>query len=201
MTFVDEEIAKMLRRQRMQEKNTEQQEKEEKEAAMLDEKEIIKGIEKGSCTIFDRTFLFQPHKILKGKAQIYLPMEELEIKVDDQEIFTAIQMDEARSFQYTLNGIKQEFEPLSVYKENMKKNLKKTNMQFKWIEEGCILKNNMKIQYIEFINSTGLGTIHNHMWFIMTPYGQMICNLNYNHEDEKYWRPMTKALMKLVEIY
>lgn len=200
MAYVDEEIAKMLRRERMQEKKVKEQEQEKKEATMLDEKEIIKGIENGQCTIFDKTFEFQSYKILGEKIQIYLPKENLEVKVDDKEVFTALQMEEARSFQYAINGIKKEFEPLSKYKENMKNNLKESNMQFKWVEEGCILQNNLKIQYLEFINPTGLGTIHNHMWFVMTPLGQMVCNLNYNEEDKKYWRPIANALMKLIEL-
>lgn len=201
MPLVDEQIAKMLQRQRMKEQKEKETEKRKQEEAMIDEKEIMEGIRKGECTVIDQKFMFEEKMILGDRVKFYLPCKELQIVSNFREVFTAAENKYGVGIHLILSeDEKDNIQSWSVYKQNMQENLKKSQMKFKWIEEGCLMNGELKLQYLEFINPTGLGTLHNHMWMTETKYGRLAANLNYDHDTDKYWKPMIKAMMKIMEI-
>lgn len=200
MAFIDEEIARMVQKERKKEREEELKQKNKEEEASIDEKVLIESIKNGTCTIFDRTYFFQSYTILGERIKVYLPCEDISIRQDNKMGFQSLNMEMGFSSNFILSEIKEEFEPLSFYKDNLIKNMKPSGIQFKWVEEGSIFSNGIKILYLDFINNTGLGSVHNNMWFIMTPYGRLQCTLNYDHEEDKYWKHMMRALMKLIEI-
>jgi len=200
MPFIDEEIARMVQKERKKEREKEEKQKRLDEDASIHTEDIAEGIKSGACTIFDKTYLFQKYTILEERVSLYLPSEELEIRINEKGAFQSLNMEMGFSSNIVLSDIMEEFELLSVYKDNMEKNLKPSGFHFNWLEEGSLLSGGRQLLYLDFLNVTGLGTVHNSIWFIMTPYGRMQCTLNYDHEDDRYWKHMMRALMKLIEI-
>ena len=200
MAYIDEEIAKILRKERMKEQEEELLQEEQEADDAVDEDEIIEGIRNGKCVLWDRIFEFAHYTILDGRAEIYLPSEEINIQKDETTFFQSLNNEVGFSSSIVLSDIMEEFSPLSVYKDNIVKNMRKTGMKFKWQEEGSLFSGKGKIQYLDFISMSGLGAIHNSMWFVMTPYGRLQTTLNYDHEEHKYWKHLMRGLMKLFEI-
>lgn len=200
MPFIDEEIAKMVQKERKKEREKEEKQRRIEEDASIDAEFVMEGIKSGACTIFDRTYLFQKYSILENRVSLYLPSEDITIRLDDKNAFQSLNMEMGFSSNIVLPEIMEEFEPLSAYKLNMEKNLKSSGIHFNWLEEGSVLANGSQLLYLDFLNVTGLGSVHNSMWFIMTPYGRLMCTLNYDHGDDRYWKHMMRGLMKLIEI-
>lgn len=199
--MVDEQIAKMLQRQRMKERKEEEAQKRKQEEALIDEKEIMEGIRNGECMVLDHKFVFEEKMILGDRVKCYLPCKELQIVSNFKEVFTAAENEYGVGIHFILSDEeKEKLQTWSVYKQNIQNNLKKSQMKFKWIEEGCFMNGELKLQYLEFISSTGLGTMHNYMWAAETKYGRLAANLNYDHDMDKYWKPVIRAMMKIMEI-
>lgn len=198
MPYIDEEIAKIMKRERMKVQREIENVKEQELEENIEQDDIIAGIKEGQCQVLDRIFLFSHFLICGGRIEIDLPSQEIEVKVDQDNFFQSLNMDLGFACNGVLTDEKSEFKEMSHYKEMMKKNMKQ--LSFKWVEEGSLLISGVNLQYIDFINGTGLGAVHNSMWFFMTPYGQAQFNLNYDHADHKYFKHIIPAIMKTLKI-
>ena len=200
MPYVDEQIAKILRKERMREKKAQEEEQRKQEELLIDEEEILKGIEQGECTVIDRQFVFEERTILGNRVKVYVPCKELQVQKNFQEVFIAGENEYGVGINYVISKEKEQIKSWDVYKKNIQENMEQSKMHFKWMEEGCLINGELKFQYLEFLSINGLGTLHNHMWMADTRHGRMIINLNYEHQEEKYWKPMIKAMIRKIEI-
>lgn len=200
MPYMDEEIAKMLRKERMKEKEKQQQQEIEQEKEKINEEQLAEEMEKGECFLFDRSFRFSQKIIMNKRLKVYIPDKNLEIKYNFQELFVAGENAYSFGLNYALAEDGTPIQPWNTYKKNMQDGMKEVNMKFKWIEEGCVLNQENQLHYMEFLSLTGLGTIHNHMYMADTKYGRLTINLNYLHEEERYWRPLVQVMIKKMEV-
>lgn len=198
MPYMDEEIARVLKRERLKQQAEKQALIEKELESSIDEEEVKQGIINGQCSVLDRIFSFEQYTICDGKITICLPSKEIVIQNDEKNLFKSANEDLGFSCTAAVTDEKSEFEPLSVYKENMMKNMKK--LSFKWVEEGAQIVCGCKLLYLDFITLTGVVNVHQNMWFIMTPYGQSQIVVNYDHAEEKYWKPIIKAIRNTLEI-
>lgn len=198
MSYIDESIAKKFKKERLERLRKEQEEQERAMDATIDEEEIIAGIKSGKCQIFDRVFEFEQHTVCDGRFSIYLPKEGMVIQNDLKELFKSVNDDLGFACNFASTDEKMEFQSLEFYKEKMEKGVKK--VPFKWVEEGVQFIDGYKLMYLDFINLTGMVTIHQNMWFIMGPYGQAQAVVSYDHKEKKYWKHIIKALRNTLEI-
>lgn len=198
MTYIDEQIAKMLRRERMKEQKEEKIKQKEEEKAQIDLDEIEKGMVCGECNVLGQAFVFDCKEILNHQVKVYLPNKDFKILRSFADFYSG--GDNAYGYGVNFTLSEDEMETWDIYKQRMKESLEKGNIHLKWLEEGCILNKGLKIQYIEFLTISGLGTFHNHMLMVNTKYGKLTSNLNYEQKDEKYWKPITEVMIKNIEI-
>lgn len=199
MAYMDEKIAKMLKKERLKRQAEKQLELEKELESQIDEEEVRNGIADGKCSVLDRTFTFEQFTICDGRFSIYLPSEEILIQNDEKNLFKSVNEMLGFSCTAVATDEKADFEPLHVYKKNMEHNLKR--ISFKWLEEGANMTCGCKIMYLDFITLTGVVNVHQNMWFIMTPHGQAQIVVNYDHAEEKYWKPIVKAIRNMLEIH
>ncbi len=199
MAYMDEDIAKAFKQERLKRQAEMQAQLDKELEAQLDEEAIKQGILEGQCSIFDRTFSFSEYSVCDGRFTIQLPDEGIVIQHDDNTVFKSANEELGFSCNIVTTDEKAAFEPLSVYKENMMKNLRK--VQFKWLEEGAQMVDGYKVMYLDFITLTGMVNIHQNMWFVMGPYGQTQIVVNYDHSEEKYWKPIIKAIRSTLLIH
>lgn len=197
MAYIDEEIARVLKKERLKVREEMKKKEEEELDKTIEKEEVIAGIKEGRCKIFDKEYIFSHYVICGGRMEIDLPSTGIEIKNDQDNIFQSLSIELGFSCNAVLTDCKDEFEELSHYKEMMMKNMK--NLPFQWEDEGSIFTNGLSIKYLDFIIMTGLGAIHNSMWFVMTPYGQAQLNLNYGQEDHRYFKHLINAMMKTLK--
>ena len=200
MTLMDEEIAKLLRKAKTREKLQVEEQNYEEEKEQLDEAEIGIQMEQGECTVFDRQFIFTEKIILNHRIKVYIPDKNLYIKANVADAFIAGE----NSYNVGMNFILAEDDtPIlswEEYQKKMKSGMDKINIRFKWIEEGCLLNQEVKLRYLEFLTMTGLGTFHNHMYMADTKYGRLTINLNYDDKNSKYWTPLIHVMMNKMEV-
>lgn len=195
MAYLDEDIARMLRNERKKEKLKMEQEQLKKEMESIDEEKIATDMEKGFCVVLDREFKFQQKNILANKMQVFLPDGNLIERCNFAEMYTAGDDRYEMGINYVLAQEKEEFQSWEVYKTNMEEGLKKSKIRFNWIEEGCILNRQIKLHYLEYLTTTGMGVIHNHMYMADLGEERLTVNLNYLDKDQKYWKVLVKIMM------
>lgn len=197
---MDEEIAKMLRKERMKEKEKQERQEIEEEKEKIDEEQLAEEMENGECFLFDKSFLFSKKIILNNRLKVYVPDKNLQIKYNMQELFVAGENAYSVGLNYALAEDDMPIQSWNTYKKNMQDGMKEINMRFKWIEEGCVLNQENKLHYMEFLSMSGLGTIHNHMYMADTKYGRLTINLNYDHKEEELWYPLVQVMIKKMEV-
>lgn len=199
MTYIDEEIAKIMKRERLKEQERLLTEQEDILDEAIDEEELIEGINQGKCIVFDKEISFGHYLVCDKRIEIDLPSNDIEIKTNQEGIFQSLNMDMGFGCNIVLTNDKSDFKSLSHYKDMMVKNMKK--LTFKWNEEGSLLiSGGLMLKYLDFINITGLGVVHNSMWFVMTPYGQAQININYDQELNKHFKHIVRAMMKTLKV-
>lgn len=198
--MVDEEIAKMLRKERTEARKKEERERELQEEEALDMEDVLRQVRSGTLELYEREFVFEEKSLLKDRVHICLPTEGIEVKRNLDEAYEDMSNVLAYSSHIMLELDAKEFMAMDVYKKNMEKNLEGTGLSFKWIEEGAMMCNGLNVQYLDFVTASGLGAVHNSMWFIHCRYGRLLCNINYDHKEKRYWKPIVKAMLQTVEV-
>lgn len=198
MAYLDEEIAKRLKLERMKRKAEEEKKIEKELESRVDPEEVKKGILNGRCEILDRTFQFQKYEICDKRFGIYIPYINTILQKDQNNLFQTADNDLGFSCTVVSTDDKSDFLALDVYKQRMQKNLKK--LTYKWLEEGMQVTCGCKVSYLDFITMTGLGSIHQNMWFVQGPYGQTQVTVNYDHLENKYWKHIIKGIRETLEI-
>lgn len=198
--MVDEEIAKMLRKERVKARKLEEEARERKEEEELDLEEVKRQMKEGELKLYDREFSFEMRDLLKNRIRVILPFDGIVEKKNLDEVYESMSDELAFSSHFVLEEGAADFMELDVYKKNMEKNLDGTGLSFKWNEEGAMMVNGVKLQYLDFVTTTGLGAVHNSMWFIYCKYGRLLCNINYDHKEKRYWKPIVSAMMQTIEV-
>lgn len=198
MAYLDEDIAKRLKEQRMKRIAEEEKRKEKELEAQIDPEEIKKGILAGECEVLDRTFQFKKYDVCDGRFGIYIPYINTIVQNDLPQLFKTADNELGFSCTVSSTNEKKDFFELDHYKKMMKKNLKQVT--FKWLEEGAELIGGYKVSYLDFITLTGLGNIHQSMWFVMGPHGQTQIVVNYDHQEDRYFKHLVKGLRETLEI-
>lgn len=200
MVYLDEEIAKQLRKERMKEKKEREKQETARELEKLEEEKIAGDMEKGYCTVIDQGFSFARKDILGGRLSVLLPDGNLTVQSNFKELFVAGDDQYEVGFNYVIAEGEQAFQDWEVYKQNMQNGLKESNIRFQWLEEGCVLNRENKLHYLEFLTSTGLGMLHNHMYICDLEEGRLTVNINYKHEKETYWKVLVKIMMEKMQL-
>lgn len=198
MAYLDEEIAKRFKQQRMKKIEEEKKLREKELDEKVDFEEIKKGILEGECEVHDRVFQFQRYEICDGRFGINIPYIKTIVQNDLPQLFKVADNELGFSCTVSSSDEKQEFFELGFYKKMIEKNLKKVT--YKWLEEGVELVNGYKISYLDFITMTGMGSIHQNMWFVMGPHGQTQVVVNYDHSEHKYWKHLIKGIRETFEV-
>jgi len=198
MAYIDEEIAKKFKKERMKKQKEEQERIEKELEATVDPELVRQGILDGRCTVLDREFEFEQYTICDGRFTIHIPSDRIMIQNDEKALFKTANNELGFSCTVAATEDKSEFLPLNVYKENMVKNMKRLN--FKWLEEGAQMINGCKVMYLDFITLTGMVNVHQNMWFVMSPQGQTQVVVNYDHAENKYWKHIIKEIRNTFEI-
>lgn len=197
MAYIDEQIAKMLRNERKRQTNDILEVEEDEK---VDELAILNGMEIGNCMVFDKKIEFQTREILNNRIKIYVPEKSSQVKFDTENVFTMAENRYNLGYNYVLGEDNEPILSWEEYRDKMQEGMKGIIARFKWLEEGCELNQENKLHYIEFLTMTGYGTIHNHMYIADTKHGRLKININYSHEEEKYWKPVVQAMIKKMEI-
>ena len=202
MGYVDEEIAKIEQKKREKDRRKQQEIKKEQEKKQIpDKNEIKKMLQLGEVQIGEKAVSFQKVCILNKRFQVDLPTAKEEIKADTAAVYQMLDTMLGVSFQFYLSEEKkEEWESLDIYKERLIKNMKPSGINFQWLEEGEIQIQENTAYYLEFINPTGLGNVHNLMLFFRTFYGQLLCNFNYEDQDRYFWQPVLKVLIQQIKM-
>ena len=198
MAFIDEEIAKKMKKERLKKQKAEQEKLEQELEATVDAEAVERGIINGKCTVLGREFAFETYTVCDGRFTIHIPSEEILIQKDEKELFKSANNELGFSCTITSTDEKEDFLPLEEYKQNMLKNMKKVT--FKWLEEGAQMIGDCKVMYLDFITLTGIVNVHQNMWFVMSPYGQAQVVVNYDHAEDRYWKHIIKAIRNTFEI-
>lgn len=199
MTYIDEQIARKFKQERLKKQEAENERKEKEAEALIDAEMVRDGILNGKCTVLDRQFTFAKYTVCKEHFSIWLPTENIEIQNDEEDLFKSANNELGFSCTIAATNDTSDFQPLSVYKENMINNMKKVS--FKWLEEGAQLVDGYKIMYLDFITLTGIVNVHQNMWFVAGPYGQAQVVVNYDHAEAKYWKHMIEQIRNTFEIH
>lgn len=198
MAYLDEEIAKKFKMERMKRKAEEEKRIEQELESQVDPEEVKRGILEGKCEILDRTFQFQKYEICDGRFGIYIPYINTILQNDQKTLFKTADNELGFSCTVASTDDKSDFLALDVYKQRMQKNFKKVT--YKWLEEGMQVIYGCKVSYLDFITMTGLGSFHQNMWFVQGPYGQAQVAVNYDHLENKYWKHIIKGIRETFEI-
>lgn len=198
MAYIDEEIAKKFKKERLKKQKEEQERIEKELEATVDPGLVRQGIIEGKCIVLDREFEFEKYTICDGRFSIYIPSDRVIIQNNEKSLFKTANNELGFSCTVVATDDKTEFLPLNVYKDNMVKNMKRLN--FKWLEEGAQIINGCKVMFLDFITLTGVVNVHQNMWFVMSPYGQAQVVVNYDHADNKYWKHIIKEIRNSFEI-
>lgn len=198
MAYIDEEIAKKFKMERLKKQKEEQDRIEKELEASVDPVAVREGIIAGKCTVLDREFEFEKYTICDGRFSINIPSDRIIIQNDEKGLFKTANNELGFSCTVSATNDKSEFLSLNVYKENMVKNMKRLN--FKWLEEGAQMISGCKVMYLDFITLTGVVNVHQNMWFVMSPYGQAQVVVNYDHAENKYWKHIVKEIRNTFEI-
>ena len=139
--MVDEEIAKMLRKERTEARRKEEREQELREEEALDMEDVLRQVRSGTLELYEREFVFEEKSLLKDRVHICLPTEGIEVKRNLDEAYEDMSNVLSYSSHVVLELDAKEFMAMDVYKKNMEKNLEGTGLSFKWIEEGAMMCN------------------------------------------------------------
>ena len=119
MGYLDEEIAKQLRKERMKEKKEREEQETAKELDQLDEEKIADDMEKGYCTVIDQQFSFSRRDILGERLSVLVPDGKLIVQSNFQELFVAGDDQYEVGLNYVIAEEEQVFHDWEVYKQNM----------------------------------------------------------------------------------
>ena len=197
--MIDEEIAKMLRKQRIANKKEEERKQEILEQESINEEELLEQILKGHAELQGHEFDFKRLDLLENRVSIMLPDYPDFVVEDDKDMFYNTYSNElGYSCNLVLLENETQLEPMKVYKERMEKGTKQSGLRYKWQEEGIVLVHGLKIYYLNFLVNTGLGTVQSCMYYAYTKYGRFTCTMNCEHKDSIYWKPISKALAQTI---
>lgn len=73
MAYIDEEIAKKFKKERLKKQKEEQERIEKELEATVDPGLVRQGIIEGKCIVLDREFEFEKYTICDGRFSIYIP--------------------------------------------------------------------------------------------------------------------------------
>lgn len=198
MAYMDEEIAKQFKKERLKKQREEQERIEKELEAAIDTEAVRQGMIAGKCKVLDREFEFKKYTVCDGRFSINIPSDRIIIQNDEKTLFKTANNELGFSCTIVATDEASDFLSLDAYKKNMEKNMKKLN--FKWLEEGAQMMNGCKVMYLDFITLTGVGNIHQNMWFVMSPYGQAQVVVNYDNNEDRYWKYIIKEIRNTFEI-
>lgn len=198
MPYIDEEIAKKLKKERLKLIRAENEEKEREFDESIDPCEVREGIKKGKCRIGDREFTFSRYSACEGKFNVYLPNEEILIKRDTNANFQTVNDDLGFSFTLLISPVEGSIKTPEEYKKAIRNNLRKLNN--KWLSDGVTIVEGRKMLYMEFVTITGLVIVHQNMWYWDTPYGVVSIVVNYDHKENKYWKHIIGEIRNTIEL-
>ena len=198
MTFIDEEIAKKFKKERLKKQKAEQERIEQELESMVDADAVRKGIVNGKCTVLGREFPFKKYTVCDGRFSIHIPSEGILIQNDEKTLFKTANNELGFSCTIAATDEKSDIQTLDKYKQNMMKN--KKQVTFKRLEERARIIDGCKVMYLDFITFTGVVNVHQNMWFVMSPYGQAQVVVNYDHAEDKYWKHIIKEIRNTFEI-
>lgn len=200
MNNIDEKIAKMVLKKRIEkeEKNI----KENLEKARLDQKkitleEICEGIRKGEVIIHDKKFDFKRELFFNGKLDFPVPDSFFEIRTNTDKNVVILNDPEGVSFngEYIAKCTKKQ--DFKVIKNSIDKNLENAKIHIEWIDEGKFkLEDSSTVFFASYKMPTSKGQLYN--LFFMRDYKGTVMIGNYNcmENNTKEWKCIIDASIR-----
>lgn len=198
MPYMDERIARELKRQRMKEQNEEKKKEEERIQEQIDQEAVNRGILAGECQILDRTYAFETYEALGRTVRIHLPSKGIKISDENADLFFAANDSVGISCNIVNTKNVGRIEGMDVYRKKMQTEFPK--LKFKWLEEGVKIYGEKKLVYMDYIMITGLMKMHSRMYFYQSDSGIVEMILSYDHDEERYFRSMIQGIHDTLEI-
>lgn len=197
MEYLDEELAKKMRKLREQQEVSTKEFDEDKNQTDLVGK-LKESIKEGQVNIEGKNIIFKKYAILDEKITFYIPTNNIEILTNIPLLFQAIDNTNNISILISCNNENYELSDLEKRKQQINNSVQSMQLRCRWKKTEVISKNNYDIQYFEYVTLTGIAIIYNVMWVYMSEEGLMTYLINFEEKDEKIWLPIIQALMEMV---
>lgn len=197
MEYLDEELAKKMRKLREQQEVSTKEFDEDKNQTDLVGK-LKESIKEGQVNIEGKNIIFKKYAILDEKTTFYIPTNNIEILTNIPLLFQAIDNTNNISILISCNNENYELSDLEKRKQQINNSVQSMQLRCRWKKTEVISKNNYDIQYFEYVTLTGIAIIYNVMWVYMSEEGLMTYLINFEEKDEKIWLPIIQALMEMV---
>ncbi|WP_310602174.1 hypothetical protein [Anaerosporobacter sp.] len=194
--YLDEELAKKMRKMREEKAALENTVDEEEEWAIRVDR-VKEGIQAGQVNIEKRNLFFKKYEILDKKIEMYIPTNDIEIMTDDPLIFQAMDNTSNISIIVSCNNENMELSALEQRKQQIDNSVKSMELRCRWKKAETLLVEDKEVQYFEYVMLTGLVVIYNVMWVYLSEEGLMTYLFNFEEKEEKIWLPIIQAVREL----
>ncbi|MHB0879515.1 hypothetical protein ACYCSE_02170 [Paenibacillus sp. SEL1] len=205
MKYLDEEIAKLEKKQRNQQipneppVNSAMNDIEHEEEQQWRGEDIINGVKGGSLDNDAIQLEFGRLNVMKTSLSINFPTDFFvcTLETDEHMVFS----NDEHEINVIFNWIeaKEKFS-MKHMKDSMLQQFHAMEMPISWVEDGTVNHGLFEPHYCLFTNNVANGVVFNYLCFVEKGNHQLIINVNGSDRQRNLWKWITEGMISSLEV-
>ncbi|MGW7158145.1 hypothetical protein [Paenibacillus taichungensis] len=205
MSYLDEEIAKLEKKRRLEER-----EKRQGNAIHLNlrehpelgetpsPQEIMEGILKGTLIVEGAEVSFEKTSLMRTGIWMRLPQEFVQTLGTSEHLVYSNEKLEMNLMMQWVKPVKAM--SMGQFKEIMQQQFRSMELGMNWMEDGNVVPCALQTRYCVFNSSVANGQVFNYQAFIEKGDHQLIFNVNGNLQRWSHWKPVITGMISSLEV-
>ncbi|MFS0858720.1 MULTISPECIES: hypothetical protein [Paenibacillus] len=205
MSYLDEEIAKLEKQRRLEEREKKQGNtihQNLREHPELEEtpspQEIMEGILKGTLIVEGTEVSFDKTSLMRTGICIRLPQEFVQTLGTSEHLVYSNEKLEMNLMMQWIKPVKAM--SMGQFKEIMQQQFRSMELGMNWMEDGNVVPCDLQTRYCVFSSSVANGHVFNYQAFIEKGDYQLIFNVNGNLDRWSHWKPVITGMISSLEV-
>jgi len=205
LSYLDEEIAKLEKQRRLEER-----EKRQGNAIHLNlrehpelgetpsPQEIMEGILKGTLIVEGAEVSFEKTSLMRTGICMRLPQEFVQTLGTSEHLVYSNEKLEMNLMMQWVKPVKAM--SMGQFKEIMQQQFRSMELGMNWMEDGNVVPCALQTRYCVFNSSVANGQVFNYQAFIEKGDHQLIFNVNGNLQRWSHWKPVITGMISSLEV-
>lgn len=196
MADVDERIARIRLKKRIE--NIEENKKEEdiEEKTLLD---VIREMKDGEVCIDNKKIQFTEKSYLNNRITINIPIGYMEENLNEENNVTLTNELYGLSFVANYSEFDTKIQEFNEFKKSMIQQFKNNELDMTWLDDGNLNNGEEKIPYGIYKTSTSKGDLFNIIFYKTNKKSMLVGNYNCYYKDIKLFENIIKASIFLMK--